>query len=131
MSKVFISYAHADAHEARRLVTALRDTTVSGWLDAADMASGASISSEVRSALETASAVVVLLSPRSLESEWVQFEIGAAEALGKRIIPVIVSGDNLEHELPAILRDRIWFDARGRQASEVVGDLEGALKADT
>lgn len=129
MSKVFISYALSDAPIARRLVTAFRNTDVSGWLDEADVASGDSIASVVRKALEEASAVVVLLSPRALDSQWVQFEIGAAEALGKRIIPVIIAGENLEQELPPILRERQCLDARGKQASEVVRELEGALSA--
>jgi hypothetical protein len=31
-----------------------------------------------------------------LHNEWVQFEIGAAEAFGKMIVPVIVSGEEIE-----------------------------------
>ena len=62
-------------------------------------------------------------------SAWVQFEIGAAEALGKKIIPVIVSGKNLEGELPDILKDRQVIDARDRPSGDVVRDVERALES--
>jgi uncharacterized Ntn-hydrolase superfamily protein len=129
MPNVFISYARSDSDEAERLVRGLRAANVSGWLDRADIAAGDSVSSSVRDALKKSSAFVVLLSPRALHSEWVQFEIGAAEALGKKIVPVIVSGENLEEEFPDILRHRKWIDARHRSHADVVRDLEHALES--
>ena len=133
MPNVFISYARSDSDEAERLVRGLRAANVSGWLDGADIAAGDSVSSSVRDALKKSSAVVVLLSPRALQSQWVQFEIGAAEALGKKIVPVIVSGENLEEEFPDILRHR--KDGSPRSAMQVAsadvrnrGTLEHALE---
>ena len=129
MPNVFISYARSDRDEAERLVRALRTSSVAGWLDKADIAAGDSIASEVRDALKRSSAVVVLLSPLALQSEWVQFEIGAAEALGKKIVPIIVSGENLEKQFPDILRKRKWIDARHRSHEDVIRDLERALES--
>lgn len=129
MRNVFISYAHSDADEARSLVKALHESKVVGWLDNADIAAGEAISSAVRDALKRSTAVIVLLSPRALHSEWVQFEIGAAEALGKKIIPVIISGDNLEEQFPDILRKRIWIDGRNRPYEDVVHDVERAVES--
>jgi uncharacterized Ntn-hydrolase superfamily protein len=129
MSNVFISYARSDSDEAERLVKALEGGSVTGWLDRADIAAGDSVSSAVRDALKKSSAFVVLLSPQALQSQWVQFEIGAAEALGKTIVPVIVSGENLEEQFPDILRHRKWIDARHRSHEEVVRDLERALES--
>jgi len=128
MSKVFISYARSDSDEAERLVKALQSANVAGWMDHADIAAGGSISSVVRDALRQSSAVIVLLSPSALHSQWVQFEIGAAEALGNEIIPVIVSGEHLEEQFPEILRKRKWIDARQRSHADVVRDLKSALK---
>jgi len=131
MYNVFISYAHSDSDEAQRLVESLRAQNVTGFLDRADIVAGDVISSDVRSALKQSTAVIVLLSPRALHSQWVQFEIGAAEALGKKIVPVIVSGEHLEEQLPDILRDRMWIDARGRSDAEVIRDVEHALGSST
>jgi len=129
MFNVFISYAHSDREEAERLVKALRAGSIAGWLDKADIAAGNSIPSAVRDALKRSSAVVVLLSPRALQSEWVQFEIGAAEALGKKIVPVLISGEHLEKQFPDFLRNRQWIDARHRSHEDIVRDLERALEA--
>jgi hypothetical protein len=129
MRNVFISYAHSDADQARRLVSALRTANVTGWMDSADIAAGEAISSAVRDALRQSTAVLVLLSPRALQSEWVQFEIGAAEALNKRIIPVIVSGDQIEEQLPEILRNRVWIDARHRSSDDVVREVRRAVES--
>lgn len=129
MRNVFISYADADADQARRLVNALRTTNVAGWMDSADIAAGEAISSEVRDALKRSTAVIVLLSQRALQSEWVQFEIGAAEALNKMIIPVIVSGDQIEEQLPEILRNRVWIDARHRSSDDVIRDVKRAVES--
>jgi len=131
MFNVFISYAHSDSDEAHRLVESLQAGNVTGFLDRADIVAGDVISSDVRSALKQSTAVIVLLSPRALHSEWVQFEIGAAEAMGKKIIPIIVSGERLEEQLPDILRDRMWIDARGRSHAEVIRDVEHALGSST
>lgn len=129
MRNVFISYAHSDEDEVRSLVKALRENNVTGWLDSADIAAGESISSSVRAALKRSKVVIVLLSPRALHSEWVQFEIGAAEALEKKIITVILSGDHLEEQLPDILRNRGWIDARHRPSDEVVRDVQRAVES--
>lgn len=93
MPNVFISYARADRQNVEQLVRSLRAADINGWLDATDIAVGASVSSEVREALRRSSAVIVFLSHSALHNQWVQFEIGAAESLGKVIIPVIVSGN--------------------------------------
>ena len=129
MRNVFISYAHSDEDEVRSLVKALHENSVTGWLDSADIAAGESISSSVRAALKRSKVVIVLLSPRALHSEWVQFEIGAAEALEKKIIPVILSGDHLEEQLPDILRTRGWIDARHRPSDEVIRDVRRAVES--
>jgi hypothetical protein len=128
MANVFISYVRSDAVEARQLVNALQACNLFGW-DAADIAPGEDFSSAVQSALERSSALIVLLSPRTLDSEWVQFEIGAAKALDKKIIPIIISGDYFEEQYPEILPNRNWIDARNRAHEDVVRDVKLAVEA--
>jgi hypothetical protein len=129
MRKVFISYAHSDSDEVARFVKALKNQDIVGWLDQADLSAGEAIPSAVRSALERSSALIVLLSPHALQSQWVQFEIGAAEALGKKIVPVILSGDFPGENVPEILRNRVWVDARDRAYEDVVRDLQHAVES--
>jgi len=128
MPNVFISYAHADRDHVEHLVRALRATNIAGWLDATDIAAGASVPSAVREALQRSSAVIVFLSNSALHNQWVQFEIGAAEALGKMIIPVIVSGNQLAEQLPEILKDRTVIDARNQPYAAVVNEISRELE---
>ena len=128
MHKIFISYSQSDQEEAKHLVAALRTADIVGWLDAADITADTSIPSAIRNALLESSAMVVLLSPNALQSNWVQFEIGAAEALGKMIIPVIISGSLAESGLPEILKDRKVIDARNRPKAVVAEEISMASK---
>jgi|ERR1700722_3545991 TIR domain len=128
MSKVFISYSQSDRDKVAQFVQALQMVNITGWLDATDIAAGDDISSAVRNALSGASAVLVFLSNNALSSRWVQFEIGAAEALEKRIIPVILSGTEPREGLPDILKDRRFIDARNRPPSLVVEEIRRVLE---
>jgi hypothetical protein len=128
MPNLFISYARQDTDSARSLVKALREKNIVGWLDNADIASGEAVSSAVRDALKRSSVVIVLLSKNALQSQWVQFEIGAAEALEKKIIPIILSSDVSQDELPDILRHRSWIDGRDRPLEDVARDVKRAVE---
>jgi hypothetical protein len=128
MNRVFISYARGDQSVAARLLSEVQHVSFEGWMDTADLAGGEAFSASIRDALRRSSAVVVLISPRSLDSKWVQFEIGAAEALGKRIIPVIIEGKDIESSIPDALWGVTWLDARDKSVSEVAREIEEALK---
>lgn len=127
MTNVFISYANADRPAAERLISQFRDVSVTGWGDASDLSAGGAVSASIREALRRSSAVIVLFSPRSLANEWLQFEMGAAEALGKKIIGVIIDGENIEQALPAPLGEVQWLDARNKAPQEVARDIEEAV----
>jgi hypothetical protein len=122
MSRVFVSYSYADRPIAERLLTELRKVNVAGWMDASDLAAGEAVSTSIRNALAHSDAIVILLSARSLESNWVQFEIGAALGLGKRLLPVII-GD-VEAPLPEYLSNIQWLDARGKAPQQVAREIE-------
>ncbi|MHC4248111.1 MAG: toll/interleukin-1 receptor domain-containing protein [Planctomycetota bacterium] len=127
MPKVFISYAHDDQQIASRLVSELQDVSLPAWMAAADVNAGEPIMSKLREELACSSAVVVLLSPKSLASSWVQFEIGAARALGKPIVPVLIEGDGVEGSIPDSLSEVQSIDARREPLREVARRIEEAL----
>ncbi len=107
----------------------LQEKSILGWLDNTDIASGEAVSSAVRDAIKRSSVVIVLLSNSALRSQWVQFEIGAAEALDKKIIPVILSGDVSGEQLPDILRHHRWIDGRHRPLEDVARDVMRAAES--
>src|SRR5437879_1361287 len=114
MKRVFISYSHDDESVARELKESLHSTEVLGWMDQADIAAGEASSRSVKESLRQASAVVVLVSERSLKSQWVQFEIGAALAMDKLIIPILIGPSGGEPPLPDWLQGIRYIDARHR-----------------
>lgn len=127
MKNIFISYARQDSPKVEEFLSKLEEVQVSGWLDQADIAAGAEISSVLRDSLRKASAVLVLISPASLNSRWVEFEVSAGQALGKTIIPVIISGEGIENELPPSIADIMYIDARKMTLDEVASEIKRAV----
>src|SRR5438105_11735312 len=89
--QVFLSYAQADKDIADRVADALRRAGLRVWFDAWELAQGDSIADRIDQAVRSSDLLVVLLSPRSVESKWVQTELSAALAreLKDRAITVI------------------------------------------
>lgn len=125
--KVFISYAPGDELAARELRANLGDLDVTGCMDEADIAAGNAITKKLRKALQEASAMVILVSERSLESPWVQFEFGAAEGMGKPIIPVLIGPKGIEKRLPVWLQGLRIVDAQTRPFRKVALDVSHVL----
>jgi hypothetical protein len=108
--KLFISHAHRDVDIAERIVTALelamnvpdgaiRCTSVPGYkLDLGAMAPDV-----LRQELASAEGVVAILTPYSLASQWVLFELGATWLQTKQAIPLL-GGGLRDEDIPGPLR---------------------------
>ncbi len=129
MKKVFISYARDDSKAARDLLDNLPDAEVSGWMDLADINSGDAVSRSIKDAIRDASAVVVLLSPQSAANQWLNFEIGAALAMDKRIIPVLIGDGDIEVRLPDWLQGMMYIDARKRPMAQLAQEVARFVSA--
>ena len=92
--KIFISYAHQDRRFAEALKVRLADILEdpSQELDVFDAQSsveaGENIRDAIQSAMRAASTVVIVSSPASDASQWVSYEAGLADALGKNVVVV-------------------------------------------
>ena len=95
--KVFISYSDVDIVAARKLRNLLVYQANADVFDAENLSASDNWESELRDGLSSADVVVALLTPTSVHSKWVLFEVGVAWALGKRIIPVITRRDVLNN----------------------------------
>lgn len=89
MSKVFISYSHVDSKTADSIVAVFKKLGIEYFRDVKDIEWGRSISEEVRGALERSGAILVILSPASIKSQWVPYEVGYGRALHKRVLPFL------------------------------------------
>jgi hypothetical protein len=111
--QVFLSYAQDDKPVARRIAEGLRAAGLRVWFDEWELAVGDSIVPRIEQAVATSDLLLVLLSPRSVESLWVQTELSSvfAQELKDRaitLIPALIE----DCEIPPVLADRHYLDLR-------------------
>jgi hypothetical protein len=112
-SHIFISYSRRDDESMRTITFFLRDKGFKVWVDNEKLIPGTSAWEEaIENAIKNASAVIVILSPESKNSEWVRREITYADQFQKRVFPVLIKG-NEEESLPLRLVTRQYVDLRG------------------
>lgn len=90
MANVFLSYDHEDVALARPIAAALEKAGHIVWYDR-HIHGGAQYSRKIEQALDASDAVIVLWSPRSLESAWVRDEAAEGRDRGK-LVPLSVEG---------------------------------------
>lgn len=118
--QAFLSYAQEDRDVAIRIANTLRNAGLRMWFDTWELASGDSIAERIDHAAAS-DFLVVLLSPHSVASQWVQQELNAALTTELKdraitLIPVMIE----DCELPQTLTDRFYLDLRY--------DLEGGVR---
>ena len=127
MKKVFLSYAHSDLAVARQVATQLEDAGHKVWFADDAIFMGKNFALEAGKALEKSDAMVVLISPESMKSDWVRrdidFALSAPQYRG-RLIPVIVKPTA---KIPWILKKfpNVQF---GRRVAEAGREIAGYVK---
>lgn len=87
-AELFIAYAAKDRLWAERLNAALREAGIHTWMDA-DLRPGEPWKEITEQALRDCDTMVIILTVDSVSSPWAMFELGAAVAGNKRIIPLL------------------------------------------
>jgi hypothetical protein len=100
--RVFLSYSSQDREWVSQFVSALRDAGISAWFDVSDIPVGERWDLQVQRALRESTTLIVVLSQRSVKSPWIFFELGAAVAGDKRVIPILI-GDVDMRDVPLSL----------------------------
>jgi hypothetical protein len=125
---VFLSYGARDRDrpwiKAFADALAKRDVAVwAVWSDLEQIRAGDRWEEALEKALRESDTIVVILSPESLSSESVQFDIGVALGTGKRLVPILLDPTS-RGELPPYLRDRqIIEDAEPEEAARRVAGI--------
>ncbi|MCC7138008.1 MAG: TIR domain-containing protein [Planctomycetes bacterium] len=93
---VFISYSHADTDFVDHLTTRLSADRVEYWRDVRDLLVGEAIDKSISMGIQRHSLFLIVLSPASVSSRWVERELDEAshEAVDhqKVILPVLTGG---------------------------------------
>jgi TIR domain len=102
---VFLSYSHEDHVWAKEFAEALKEQGLAIWFDEWELKPGDKTADAMEKALRESQALIFLLGPKSLDKPSLFFEIGAALALKKRIIPVLSEGVE-RSKMPGVLLHR-------------------------
>src|SRR5262245_34639539 len=87
--KFFISYSHADKEIALDIRRVCEKLEVSCFLDEKDISWGQSVTGAIAHGLRDCTHLIVVLSPASLKSAWVSYEVGRATERGMTILPFL------------------------------------------
>jgi hypothetical protein len=85
----FISYSRADRSYVERLCAYLLHNGIDVWYDF-DLSAGQRFDAVIQSKIDTCAAVVVVLSPAGVSSEWVGREVAYAQYRGRPILPLLL-----------------------------------------
>ena len=86
---IFISYARKDAQFAHKLNVDLQKHGISTWIDELGIRSGEDWPDRIAQAIKDCHAMIVVLSPHSIASKWVNRELAFADQKGKLILPLL------------------------------------------
>jgi hypothetical protein len=102
MDKIFISYSRKDMDFVRKLAGDLETAGYDVWWDITDLEGGDDWVSTIPNAIASSQYFIVILTPNSIESEWVRKEYTQALTLRKKIIPVMLIPCNIPFALNTI-----------------------------
>jgi tetratricopeptide (TPR) repeat protein len=99
MSKLFMSYAHADGDVVTALSKELQEAGHEVWIDTQGIAGGTLWGSEIAKAIIACDVLLLILSPRSVGSDYVRREVDIAFHEKRKILPVMLEKVDIPVEL--------------------------------
>jgi len=105
--KIFLAYDIRDQEYAKRLADFLDMQGVNRWMAPNSIEPGTRWDVAIADAIVDSTAIVVIMTPHSSQSRWVQQELLVAEREAIPIFPILLAGDPFES-----LRKRQFVDAR-------------------
>ena len=88
--KVFISYSHIDKGIVEQIISFFKDNNIRYFLDEKDINWGDNIKKKINDEIsKDITHELVIISPASVKSQWVAYEIGFASAKGVTILPYL------------------------------------------
>ena len=123
--KVFISHSFEDATYAKLLARTLKKNGIDVSALNDPLSEELQDDEALRKELEESSAVIALISNNWIKSNWAAYEYGAAYALRKKIIPVVI--DDISNDIPIDINRFLSVDAKNEDLETVAHQVEEAL----
>lgn len=106
MQQIFVSYSRKDIGFVRRLAGDLEAAGYDVWWDVSDLRGGDDWLRVIPAAIKASDAFLVVLSPNSAVSEWVEKEYAQALYLRRKIIPIMLE----QSDVPFALNNLNYVD---------------------
>jgi hypothetical protein len=103
---VFVSHATADKWIAKALCDRIESTGAKSFRDDRDIQGGDSIPEEIRRQIKLSKELVVLLTPESVNRQWVTMEVGAAWGWSKRMRIIVVMYHVSVDPIPDMIKNK-------------------------
>jgi TIR domain len=111
MATAFISHATEDREVAERICSFLEKRDIRCWIAPRDVRPGHRYGEEIVNAIQSANAVILILSESANASKFVEREIERAVSYGKPTLPVRVREVQPSRSLELFISDAHWIDA--------------------
>ncbi len=86
---VFISHSSQDQFLAETIAETIEALGAKTWIDTKHLQGGDSTIQELIRAIDACNEAIVLVTPDSVKSQWVSFEIGVVRTMNKRVTPLL------------------------------------------
>lgn len=98
---VFISHSSADIWIAEQIEKQISALGAETWIDKKDLKGGDVLVDEIIRGIDACDEAIVLVSPKSVRSHWVIYEMGAVSGQHKRVTPIL---NQVNHDAMAALK---------------------------
>jgi hypothetical protein len=102
MHKIFISYSRKDIDFVRKLAGDLEKADYDVWWDLTDLRGGDDWPRAIPAAIAASQSMIIVLSPNSIVSDWVEKEYTQALSLRRKIIPIMFARSDIPFALNTI-----------------------------
>lgn len=123
MAQVFISYSRKNLSFVEYLAKDLKAAGLDVWYDISDLVGGVQWLSKIQNAISQSQYFIVVLSPDSIQSEWVEREFLFAEKLKLKIVPLLLQ----PCDLPMWSMNLHLIDVQGKNYEIRFEDIRRAL----
>jgi TIR domain len=126
---VFISYSRDDAEFVARLKTDLQTQGINIWIDREGIQPGTPNWEEaLRTAIRAAQAVLLIASPHSRSSRYVNDELRIAEMYQRPVYPIWMTGTQWMEAIPIGWGGTQYIDAREARYSKALPEITMAIR---